>query len=58
MNNREVFRKELLELRFKLMTTKELALKEEINKQIDDVKKSYSKMLLEEIEIEHRKGRL
>ena len=57
MNNREVFRKELLELRFKLMTTKDLALKEEINKQINDVKKSYSKMLLEEIEIEHRKGR-
>ena len=48
MESKEILRKELLDLRTKLVLTKDVNLKIKLKEQIDSVRKSYTDLLVEE----------
>ena len=48
MECKEILRKELLDLRTKLVLTKDVNLKIKLKEQIDSVRKSYTDLLVEE----------
>lgn len=54
--SKEILRKELLDLRTKLVLTKDVNLKIKLKEQIDSVRKSYTDLLIEEKGLK-KKGR-
>lgn len=57
MNKKESLRNELFDLKVKLLLTKDIILKNEINEEIKRIKKAYSSVVLEEVENNIKKGR-